>query len=328
MGDLGRRLRSLLRELRGPFPAAPAYRVARRLRLDKAYLAAWRTPAFFRAINWRNRAVWAGLAAGRPLAERARLVVEDLRRQGYARAEARELLPAGALDELASHYEALLAAYRASPAARSRDDGTFAHAQSYVGIEPVHRLRPLDPTTRFVLVPVFTEIAAAYLQMAPRFRDVNVWYTNPYRGPRVGPQLFHRDAHDHVFFKVTVFLSDYRAEHGAMEYWPGTHAQGPLRHVLQSARGPSGVADRYDDAQVEAAIGGATPRVTFEGGLGTLYFFDTSGLHRSGYDPIGGRKYVSLAFNTSADWKGSGCGIDPEATPADDPLLAHVFAAR
>jgi hypothetical protein len=262
---------------------------------------AWRV-AKFRGFGqgWLNRLSRQRFEARRPtLGEAQARVVEDLRRDGFARAEVRELVPE-LWEEAAEAGRAFVAGERVRRGVEVYRPEAGKGKDYIVKLWDSRPSIPLaDPWLRIGLSPALLETVNSYLGLWSKLNYVDLWYTipSPLLRQAVASQRWHRDPEDERLVKVFLYLSDVDAEAGPLEYVRGSHGRG--RHASLWPNRDPGTASYPPEGEVEALIP-AADRVSCTGPAGTLVFCDTHGLHRGGLATERARVLANWAFVTPA----------------------------
>ena len=250
--------------------------------------------------GWLNRASRQRFEARRPaLGEAQARVVEDLRRDGFAMADVRELVP---------HLWAEAAeAGRAFVASESVQRGIEAYrpgeSRGKGYIVKLHESRPSLPASdvwlRIGLAPALLETVNSYLGLWSKLNYVDAWYTIPSRVERQAQasQRWHRDPADERLVKVFLYLSDGGAGAGPLEYVRGSHGGGRWAGLYPNP--DPGTASYPPEGELEARIP-AADRVLATGPAGTLVFCDTYGFHRGGLATEQARVLATWAYVTPA----------------------------
>ena len=145
------------------------------------------------------------------------------------------------------------------------------------------------PVMRAGLHPRILEVANGFYGLYARLVSANIVQTRTDASPerlRRSSEGWHRDPEDAPMFKAFVYLNDVlELGHGPFQYIPWSRPGG--RHEPLLPRFGRGLYDksyklRPDWSQVEAAVP-EEDRVTVLGKAGTVFFCNTSGLHRGGF---------------------------------------------
>jgi hypothetical protein len=252
--------------------------------------------------GWLNRLSRRRFEAHRPaLGEVQARVVEDLRRDGFARAEVRELVP-HLWEEAAEAGRAFVAGERVRRGIEAyRPEEGKARGKDYiVRLWESRPTLPLeDPWLRIGLSPALLDTVNSYLGLWSKLNYADLWYTIPSAVERqaVASQRWHRDPEDQRLVKVFLYLSDVDSGAGPLQYVRGSHGGG--RHAGVWPNPDPGTASYPPEGEVEERIP-AEDRVVCTGPAGTLVFCDTYGLHRGGLATEQARVLATWAFVTPA----------------------------
>jgi len=250
--------------------------------------------------GWLNRASRRRFEALRPgLGEAQARVVADLRRDGFALADVRELVPE--LWPLAlGEGRAFVASERVQRGIGSyRPEG--GRGKDY--IVKLHQARPTLPADdlwlRMGLAPALLDTVSSYLGLWPKLNYVDLWYTipSPVERQAQASQRWHRDPEDERLVKVFLYLSDVGTGAGPLEYVRGSHGTGRWAGLWPNP--DPGTASYPPAGELEARIP-AADRALATGPIGTLVFCDTYGFHRGGLATEQARVLANWAYVTPA----------------------------
>ena len=250
--------------------------------------------------GWLNRVSRRQFEAQRPaLGEAQARVVEDLRRDGVALADVRELLP--------NLWPAAEEAGRAFVASERVRRGIESYKPGESGgkgyIVKLHDARPAltadDFWLRMGLAPALLDTVSSYLGLWPKLNYVDLWYTipSPVERQAQASQRWHRDPEDERLVKVFLYLSDVGEGAGPLEYVRGSHGTGRWASLWPNP--DPGTASYPPEGELEARIP-AADRMFATGSAGTLVFCDTYGFHRGGLATEQARVLANWAYVTPA----------------------------
>ena len=250
--------------------------------------------------GWLNRASRQRFEARRPaLGEAQARVAEGLRRDGFAMADVRELVP-DLWPDAAEAGRAFAASERVQQGIEAyRPQG--GRGKDY--IVRLHEARPSLPASdvwlRLGLAPALLDTVSSYLGLWPKLNYVDVWYTIPSPAERQAQasQRWHRDPEDQRLVKVFLYLSDVGAGAGPLEYVRGSHGHGRWAGLWPNP--DPGTASYPPEGELEARVP-AADRVLATGSAGTLVFCDTYGFHRGGLATEQARVLANWAYVTPA----------------------------
>lgn len=250
--------------------------------------------------GWLNRASRRRFEAGKPgLGEAQARVVEDLRRDGFAMADVRELVP-DLWPEAAEAGRAFAAGERVRRGIEAYRPGE-SRGKGY--IVKLHESRPSLPASdvwlRIGLAPALLETVNTYLGLWSKLNYVDAWYTipSPVEREAQASQRWHRDPEDERLVKVFLYLSDVGAGAGPLEYVRGSHGAGCWAGLWPNP--DPGTASYPPEGELEARIP-AADRFLATGPAGTLVFCDTYGFHRGGLATEQARVLATWAYVTPA----------------------------
>lgn len=150
------------------------------------------------------------------------------------------------------------------------------------------------PLIRFITSSRVLDIANSYIGMLSKIQTADIWYTipRPSDRPRSASQNWHRDREDERFVKLFLFLSDIDDDAGPTEYIPETRVGGRYEHLCPRVSGNIPGRLVYPrPSEVERTVA-KEDIVRCTGPIGTLYFIDTSNLHRGGFCRDKGRLWA------------------------------------
>lgn len=252
--------------------------------------------------GWLNPASRRLFQASAPdLGEAQARIVEEIRRDGFARVDVRDLLGGSLWEDAAAEGRTFagservlsgIESYRAKAEKRGKD--YIVHLR-----EPHPSLPPEDSWLRLGLSPIVLDTVNSYLGLWSKLIYTDVWYTIPSPGSReaVASQRWHRDPEDRKLIKVFLYLSEVDEGAGPLEYVRGSHGLGP--HARLWPTPDVATASYPPEGTVEARIP-AADRVACTGPAGTLIFCDTYGLHRGGLATERARVLATWAYVTPA----------------------------
>lgn len=272
--------------------------------------------------GWLNRASRRRFEQRRPtLSEAQARVVEELRRDGFAMADVRDLLP-DLWPEAAEAGRAFAAGERVRLGIEAYRPGEGRGKDYIVKLyEPRPSLPASDVWLRIGLSPALLDTVSAYLGLWPKLNYVDAWYTipSPVERQAQASQRWHRDPEDQRLVKVFLYLSDVDAGAGPLEYVRGSHGRGRWSGLWPNP--DPGTASYPPEGELEARIP-AADRVLATGPAGTLIFCDTHGFHRGGLATRQARVFATWSFVTPAsifarrfdvDWPPGSTGIGEAA---------------
>jgi hypothetical protein len=145
------------------------------------------------------------------------------------------------------------------------------------------------PVMRAALHPRLLEVVCGFYGLYPRLASANIVQTRTDASPdrlRRSSEGWHRDPEDTPMLKAFIYLNDVlEIGHGPFQYIPASRPGGRFEHLLpRFGRGlyDKSVKLRPDWSQVDAEVA-PEDIVTVLGKAGTVFFCNTSGLHRGGY---------------------------------------------
>lgn len=234
--------------------------------------------------GWLNPASRRLFRASAPdLGETQARIVEEIRRNGFARVDIRDLLDGSLWEDAAAEGQAFAGSegvLRGIESYRSRSE---KRGKDYIVRlrEGQPSLKPEDPWLRIGLSSSVLDTVNSYLGLWSKLIYADVWYTIPAPGSReaVASQRWHRDPEDRKLVKVFLYLSDVDEGAGPLEYARGSHGTGPYAKLWRNP--DPGTASYPPEGELETKIPPAD-RVLCIGPAGTLVFCDTFGFHRGG----------------------------------------------
>lgn len=139
-----------------------------------------------------------------------------------------------------------------------------------------------DPWLRYATQPAILDLVNSYLQLHSKIADMDQWYTlpSPPGSDRIASQRWHRDGRDLNIVKVFTYFSDVDRDAGALEYVLGSPPG--ARHSHLWAWDPIDSDYHPSDEEVRSHVP-ESDLAFAEGPVGTIYFCNTTGLHRGGY---------------------------------------------
>lgn len=250
--------------------------------------------------GWLNRASRRRFEARKPaLGEAQARMVDDLRRDGFAMADVRELVP----DLWEEAAEAGRAFIGSEGVRRGIEDYRPGESRGKGYIVKLHESRPTLPAgdvwLRIGLDPALLETVNSYLGLWSKLNYVDAWYTipSPVERQAQASQRWHRDPEDERLVKAFLYLSDVGAGAGPLEYVRGSHGRGRWAGLYPNP--DPGTASYPPEGELEARIP-AEDRVLATGPAGTLVFCDTYGFHRGGLATEQARVLATWAYVTPA----------------------------
>ena len=145
------------------------------------------------------------------------------------------------------------------------------------------------PVIRAALHPRLLEVVGGFYGLYSRLASANIVQTRTDASPdrlRRSSEGWHRDPEDTPMFKTFIYLNDVlEIGHGPFQYIPASRPGGRFEHLLpRFGRGlyDKSVKLRPDWSQVDGEVA-SEDIVTVLGKAGTVFFCNTSGLHRGGY---------------------------------------------
>lgn len=254
----------------------------------------WRDIARYQLRKWVDlKGRWAICGAWRQLGDQSRVcdaVVSSLQANGIAQCSLDDLLGVKKsaqymtlLNELRDNFvssESFQQQYQNIKSIDIKDTATKGknHLIRLIGAgEPVHRdhiLRRLFSETEI------TASVEKYLRLQVELKTVDYKYTIPCADtPRSTSRNWHRDPLEPSLVKVFVYLSDVDSDCGPLEYVARSH-RSPSKYLnyLKNKRVGYYLSDKaFADELGNSAVLKAT------GEKGSVFFVDTSGIHRGGH---------------------------------------------
>ena len=187
------------------------------------------------------------------------------------------------------------------------------------------------PVMQAGLHPRILEVANGFYGLYARLVSANIVQTRTDASPerlRRSSEGWHRDPEDSPMFKAFVYLNDVlEIGHGPFQYIPWSRPGGRYEPLLP--RFGRGLYDksyklRPDWIQVEAAVPDED-RVTVLGKAGTVFFCNTSGLHRGGFCTSQDRYMGAYVYQRPGSQFPS--YVKTEVDP-DAPIAVRMAAAR
>lgn len=318
--------------------------------------------ALFTAGSWyhhlaASRPVWWGISNrgarrfwrdnAEPLTAKEQEILASLRERGIAVTHIGDLLPPAVFDELWGYAEGRWADPVVQAIARDRErapldakgvkksflvplwEGPFDPAQGKPLLDLAH------PFIGFSLSHPVLKIVAAYLGLAPKFRDWRLEATVPTpegMRPRAS-QRWHRDQEDQKLVKTFLYLNDVDEVAGPFMYVKGAHVGGRWAGLFPRVP-PRGTLPMPED--VDRHIPWPDVR-TCTGPAGTFIFCDTTGLHQGGYAKSKHRLMHTSVYTTAASpwpiryaYPSTPLGASPQFLPGIEALspLARFAVAN
>jgi hypothetical protein len=277
---------------------AKVFFVIEKLGLSGLYLWFWRKQKIRSVINFRRVKRFKSienLINSSIDAELTDRISEDLSLDGIAKAHISEFSEMPSLHDMKLAYEKLLIAEGNAP--HSRKGKSFIERL----IDDDFSIKTNgDPLSSYLLNPGIAMACAKYLGLIPKLTSFKVWRSHQIElQERTASQNWHRDYNEFQMVRVFCYFNDVTSDNGAGEYVKGSHFKGDSFDKLQDSE--DGLS-KYSTENDVIALFSADRIAVAEGIAGTLYFFDTAGLHRGGFHPVQGERRVSLTtFSTAAD---------------------------
>tara|TARA_Y100000591_G_C21798661_1_gene680837 strand:- start:531 stop:1469 length:939 start_codon:yes stop_codon:yes gene_type:complete len=136
----------------------------------------------------------------------------------------------------------------------------------------------------FILSDTIIDIVNSYFGMFAKLNTADLWITFLNKGKikRTNSQRWHRDRDDVKILKIFLYLNDISVKNGATEYIPYSRKNEKYQNLAKFSYGnisPWKVYPKieegkeFDKNDVEKLLGNK----------GTIYFVDTTGMHRGGF---------------------------------------------
>ena len=256
------------------------------------YLVRSSWPVWYYLLNKEGRRMYKSYPPF--LSEAQKRVVRDLKSNGYALTNLKELFPDG---NLKNQLELYVKNKISTGSVEVKKGKSFL-------IELWEAIPALDLNHPFVLLglnEVALNIANSYLGMWSKLSLLSLHLTVPISA-NAGPeksQLWHRDPEDKLMCKMFVYLNDVDENSGPFMYVAGSHYGGPWRR-LAPQRPPKGY---YPPRGLVEKVVPPENIKTFTGPACTVIFCDTSGLHKGGYAKSGQRIMFTAGYNSRASLK-------------------------
>lgn len=297
------------------------------------------------AFRWINRDFIRGLhnVEVPPLAAPGARVACDLDANGIAFANFTEFFSSDFLAQLHAAFDGFRDEFhRANPAPKLKGKAVFLDV-----IHKSHTFCRNDVVSDYLADQQFAAIAAAYMNMVPRYVGSSFWHTKPAPGSRQDSQLWHRDYNDRRLVKVFLYLNDVGPDNGYFEYATGTHIKGPYGHKFDLI-GSDGYRAYPDQDEIGAIIKGfpiiqlnAVPKSEMSGAAapwhkkpsvvqcqapaGTLIFADTFGVHRGGFVKANYRDLIMNTYSTNFNVHKPHFAVNADFATGLSPFMKMVF---
>lgn len=163
----------------------------------------------------------------------------------------------------------------------------------------------LDPDDLLLKFPLSNEILPiinSYYKILTKIQTADIWITfNSNRKlSRTNAQKWHRDRDDLKVIKVFLYLCDIDSSNGATEYIPDSNRGKKLSNLAKFSYGNIDSRDVYPDQDLIDKKVLKDDIITLSGKAGTIFFVETTGLHRGGFAMSGERIFGYWSFVTPA----------------------------
>ena len=136
----------------------------------------------------------------------------------------------------------------------------------------------------FILNDKIIDIVNSYFGMYAKLNTADLWVTflDKEKNKRTNAQNWHRDRDDVKILKIFLYLNDIDSNNGATEYIPFSRKKEKYEHLAKFSYGNIAPWKVYPRLNADKDIDNSDI-VKFTGNKGTLYFVDTTGMHRGGF---------------------------------------------
>ena len=156
---------------------------------------------------------------------------------------------------------------------------------------------------KFILSDKILEIVNSYFEMYAKLNTADLWITffKNNASTRKNAQRWHRDRDDTKILKIFLYLEEINEDNGATEYVMYSKRGQKYSHLSKFSYGNIASWKVYpDEKKVDEKVE-EKDKVVFRGKPGTLYFVDTTGMHRGGFSgKIGERIFGYWSFLSPA----------------------------
>lgn len=223
------------------------------------------------------------------LTEKQNEVLLSLKEKGFAKSSIDDLF--GNKDEILERFNSILKDLKKSQDFTNAYKN-FSENLNVSGKHYIHRLYDnknfrIDLNSyliNFILSDEILDVVNSYFSMYAKLNTADLWITflNKEKSKRTNAQNWHRDRDDVKILKIFLYLNDIDSNNGATEYIPFSRKKEKYEHLAKFSYGniaPWKVYPRLDaDKNIDQ-----NDIVKFIGNKGTLYFVDTTGMHRGGF---------------------------------------------
>jgi hypothetical protein len=146
----------------------------------------------------------------------------------------------------------------------------------------------IDPSSlliKFIISHEIIDIINSYFQLIAKLNTADFWITflDSSKSQRTNAQRWHRDRDDTKIVKVFLYLNEITKESGATEYLRFSRRGEKYSKLANFSYGNIAPWKVYPDQNKLNNQIDTEDLISLNGKIGTLYFVDTTGLHRGGF---------------------------------------------
>jgi len=147
---------------------------------------------------------------------------------------------------------------------------------------------------KFILSDKILEIVNAYFKMYAKLDIADLWITffNDKIKSRRNAQRWHRDRDDIKILKIFLYLGDIDENNGATEYIQYSKKYQKYGYLSKFSYGNIAGWKVYPEEDKINKSLDMKDKIILRGKTGTIYFVDTTGLHRGGYSNINKKERI------------------------------------
>ena len=223
------------------------------------------------------------------LSDKQNEIIASLKKKGYAKTSINDLFENK--DQILDKFSSILINLKKSQEFNYAYKN-FKKNMNISGKHYIHRLNDnkdfkIDLNSyliNFILKDEILDIVNSYFGMYAKLNTADLWITflDTQKTKRTNAQNWHRDRDDVKIIKIFLYLNDIDSNNGATEYIPYSRKKEKYDHLAKFSYGNIAPWKVYPKIDENKDID-KNDIVKFTGNKGSLYFVDTTGMHRGGF---------------------------------------------
>jgi hypothetical protein len=216
-------------------------------------------------------------------------ILESIKKKGFAKSSLKELFYNG--DQIFDNFLSIVESLKKTDDYKNSVN-FFNENFDETGKHYIHRLNDnknfkIDLNSyliNFILSNEILDIVNSYFELYAKLNTADLWITflNKDKNKRTNAQRWHRDRDDVKILKVFLFLNDITENDGPTDYISYSRKKEKYAHLSKFSYGNIAPWKVYPKLETDKEVD-ENDIIKLIGNKGTLYFVDTTGMHRGGF---------------------------------------------